>query len=163
LENKGLQQYQKALEVILVMPMHAFIQQHEQNQKDLVLKKLVTEIINSKTMEDTAMDINTQVTMNLEMLQDFIQKESEKRDKKYQNLAKKYDKLQKDFNNLSVNNHSKYCAPQKNGHQGGWPHAPNNQNNSGNKNGRASGRNGSQQRGCQWSTSRLDSHCGNQN
>ena len=69
------------------------------NNKEIVLKKLSTEIIMGKTTEDTAMELDAEVGASFEQLQDLIKKECDKRDKKYRSLEQKYNKLQDSFDN----------------------------------------------------------------
>ena len=90
--NKGLQIFRKT-----VMPSASFEKQSEENNKEIILKKLSMEIILGKTRENTAMELDAEGGADFEQLQDLIKKECDKRDKKYQSLEQKYNKLQESF------------------------------------------------------------------
>ena len=92
--NKGLQTFQKTIESIIIMPSASFEKQIEENNGEIVLKQLSTEIILGKTTETTAMELDSEGGASFEQLQDLIKKECEKRDKKYRSLEQKYNKLQ---------------------------------------------------------------------
>ena len=141
-ENKGIQTYCKLLETILVTPSAAFYNQHESNKKEIALKKVITEVIEGKVTEETAMEIETETSADMVQLQTLIQKECDKRDKKYKDLEQKYSNLQRDIKSMQS----------KNGQQGGSPSAPTNQNKNGNGK-KKPGNNGKQNRGRQRSSS----------
>ena len=101
-DNKGLQTFQKTVESIIIMPSASFEKQIEENNKEIVLKKLSTEIILGKTTEDTAMELDAEGGASFEQLQDLIKKECDKRDKKYRSLEQKYNKLQESFENSQL-------------------------------------------------------------
>ena len=98
-DNKGLQTFCKTVECIITMPSVSFGKQIEENNKEIVLKKLSTEIILGKTIEDTAMELDAEGGASFEELQDLIKKECDKRDKKYRSLEQKYNKLHESFEN----------------------------------------------------------------
>ena len=56
------------------MPSVSFKKQIEENNKEIILKKLSTEIIMGKTTEDTAMELDTEGGASFEQLQDLIKK-----------------------------------------------------------------------------------------
>ena len=116
LENKGLQTFRKTVECIITVPSVSFETQIDENNKEIVLKKLSTEIIMGKTTEDTAMELDAEGGASFEQLQDLIKKECDKRDKKYRSLEQKYNKLQDSFEN---------SQPQKNLHTRGQRGASN--------------------------------------
>lgn len=179
-ENKDFHQYRKLLEIVLFLPSRAFHLQHEQNKKDTVMKKLVTEIIDGTKTEEAAMELENEAAANMEQLQDLIRKESDKRDKKYKDLEQKYSALQKEMKALSQQK-----TPAKNNNMGGRPSAPTNQRNTGNRRndnknaatnrnenrenrdnrggGRGRGRTGTRTRGQQRSTSRSGMRRGTNN
>ena len=95
--NKCLQIFQKT-----VMPSASFEKQSEENNKEIILKKLSTEIILGKTKENTAMELDAEGGAGFEQLQDLIKKECDKRDKKYQSLEQKYNKLPESFEHLQL-------------------------------------------------------------
>ena len=101
-DNKGLQTFHKTVECIIIMPSVSFEKQIEENNKEIVLKKLSTEIILGKTTEDTAMELDAEGGASFEQLQDLIKKECDKRDKKYRSLEQKYNKLQDSFENSQL-------------------------------------------------------------
>ena len=80
------------------MPSASFKKQIEENNKEIVLKKLSTEIVMGKTTENTAMELDAKGGASFEQLQDLITKECDKRDKKYPSLEK---------NTTNCRNHSK--------------------------------------------------------
>ena len=96
-ENNGLQTFRKAIEGIIVMPSASYKNQIDENNRDVVLKKLSNEIILGKTMESTAMELDAEGGASFEQLQDLIKKECNKRDKNYHLLEQKYNKLQESF------------------------------------------------------------------
>ena len=57
-DNKGLQTFRKTVESIIIMLSISFKKQIEENNKEIVLKNLSTEIILGKTTEDTAMELD---------------------------------------------------------------------------------------------------------
>ena len=89
-ENNGIQTFHKAIEGIIVMPSASYEKQIDENNRDIVLKKLSNEIILGKTTESTAMELDA-------LLQDLIKKECDKQDKNYHSLEQKYNKLQESF------------------------------------------------------------------
>ena len=98
-ENKGLQTFRKTVERIVTVPSVSFETQVDENSKEIILKKLSTEIIMGKTTEDTAMEMDAEGGASFEQLQDIIKKECDKRDKKYRSLEQKYNKIQDSFEN----------------------------------------------------------------
>ena len=98
-ENKGLQTFRKTVECIITVRSVSFETQIDENNKEIELKKLSTEIIMGKTTEDTAMELDAEGGTSFEQLQDLIKKECDKRDKKYRSLEQKYNKLQDSFDN----------------------------------------------------------------
>ena len=115
-ENKGLQTFRKTVECIITVPSVSFKTQIDENNKEIVLKKLSIEIIMGKTTEDTAMELDAERGASIEQLQDLIKKECDKRDKIYRSLEQKYNKLQDSFDN---------SQPQKNLHTRGQRGASN--------------------------------------
>ena len=93
-ENKGLQTFCKTVECTITVPSVSYKTQIEENNKEIVLKKLSAEIIMGKTTEDTAMELDAEGGASFEQLQDLIKKECDKRDKKYRSLEQKYNNLQ---------------------------------------------------------------------
>ena len=85
-DNKGLQTFRKTVESIIIMPSASFEKQIDENNKEIVRKKLSTEIILGKSTEDTAMELDTEGGTSFEQLQDLIKKECDKQDKKYHSL-----------------------------------------------------------------------------
>ena len=77
-ENKGLQTFRKTVECIITVPSVNFDIQIDENNKEIVLKKLSTEIIMGKTTEDTAMELDAEGGASFEQLQDLIKKECDK-------------------------------------------------------------------------------------
>ena len=106
-DNKGLQTFRKTGECIIIMPSVSFEKQIEENNKEIILKTLSTEIILVKTTEDTTMKLDAEGGASFEQLQDLIKKECDKRDKKYRSLEQKYNKLQDSFDN----SHSQKNSP----------------------------------------------------
>ena len=75
-ENKGLQTFRKTVECIITVSSVSFETQINENNKEIVLKKLSTEtIIMGKTTEDTAMELDAEGGASFEQLQDLIKKE----------------------------------------------------------------------------------------
>ena len=103
-ENSGIQLYMKCLECILVTPTAAYDKQVEENKRLLNVKKLSNEIIMGKTTEDTAMELDGEGAANFEQLQDLIQKECNKRDRKYARLEDKCNKWEQQ---VTQKNHQK--------------------------------------------------------
>ena len=93
-ENNGLQTFRKAIEGNIIMPSVSYDKQIEENNRDIVLKKLSNEIILGKTTESTAMELDAEGGGGFEQLQELIKKECDKRDKNYHSLEQKYNKLQ---------------------------------------------------------------------
>ena len=96
-ENNGLQTFRKTIEGIIVMPSTSYEKQIDENNRDIVLKKLSNETILGKTMESTAMELDAEGGTSFEQLQDLVKKECDKRDKNYCLLERKYNKLQESF------------------------------------------------------------------
>ena len=96
-ENNGLQTFHKTIEGIIIMPSASYKKQIDENNRDIVLKKLSNEIILRKAMESTAMELDAEGGASFEQLQDLIKKECDKRDKNYRSLEQKYNKLQESF------------------------------------------------------------------
>ena len=121
-ENSGIQLYIKCLECILVTPTAAYNKQVDENKRLLNVKKLSNEIIMGKTTEDTAMELDGEGAANFEQLQDLIQKECDKRDRKYARLEDKCNKLEQQVKNPQKNmpkrgrspNHEEPGASKKN-------------------------------------------------
>ena len=121
-ENSGIQLYIKCLEGILVIPTAAYDKQVDENKRLLNVKKLSNEIIMGKTTEDTAMELDGEDAADFEQLQDLIQKECDKRDRKYAQLEDKYNKLEQQVKNPQKNmpkrgrspNHEEPGASKKN-------------------------------------------------
>ena len=86
------------MECIVTVPSVSFETQVNENNKEIILKKLSTDIIMGKTTEDTAMELDAEGDASFEQLQYLIIKECDKRDKKYHSLEQKYIKLQDSFN-----------------------------------------------------------------
>ena len=101
-ENRGLQTFHKTVECTITVPSVSFETQIDENNKEIVLKKLSTEIIMGKTRENTAMELDAKGGTGFEQLQDLIKKECDKRDKKYRFLKQKYNKLQDSFDNSQL-------------------------------------------------------------
>ena len=85
------------MECVVTVPSVSFETQVDENNKEIILKKLSTEIIMGKTTEDTAMELDAKGGASFKQLQDLIKKECDKRDKKYRSLEQKYNKLQDSF------------------------------------------------------------------
>ena len=121
-ENSGIQLYIKCLDSILVTPTAAYDKQVDENKHLLNVKKLSNEIIMGKTTEDTAMELDGEGAANFEQLQDLIQKECDKRDRKYARLEDKCNKLEQQVKNPQKNmpkrgrspNHEEPGASKKN-------------------------------------------------
>ena len=96
-ENNGLQTFHKAIEGIIVMCSASYEKQIDENNRDIVLKKLSNEIILGKITESTAMELDAEGGASFEQLQDLIKKECDERDKNYCSLEQKYNKLQESF------------------------------------------------------------------
>ena len=93
-ENNGLQTFRKAIEGIIIAPSVSYKKQIEENNRDIVLKKLSNDIILGKATESTAMELDAEGGASFEQLQELIKKECDKRDKHYRSLENKYNKLQ---------------------------------------------------------------------
>ena len=72
--NKGLQTFWKTIESIIIMPSASFEKQIKENNREIILKKLSTEIILGKTTESTAMELDAEGSTSFEQLQDLIRK-----------------------------------------------------------------------------------------
>ena len=92
-ENNGLQTFPKTIEGIIIAPAMSYEKQIEENNRDIILKKLSNDIILGKTMESTAMELDAEGGASFEQLQELIKKECDKRDKNYRSLEQKYNKL----------------------------------------------------------------------
>ena len=90
------------MECVITVPSVSFETQVDENNKEIILKKLSTEIIMGKTTEDTAMELDAEGGPSFEQLQDLIKKECDKRDKKYRSLEQKYKKLQDSFDSKQL-------------------------------------------------------------
>ena len=93
-ENSGIKFYTKCLESILITPTTAYDKQVEENKRLLNVKKLSNEIMMGKSTEETAMEFDGEGAANFEQLQDLIQKECDKHDRKYARLEEKCNKLE---------------------------------------------------------------------
>ena len=93
-ENNGLQTFRKAIEGIIIAPSVSYEKQIEENNRDIILKKLSNDIILGKATESTAMELDAEGGASFEQLQELIKKECDKRDKNYHSLEHKYNKLQ---------------------------------------------------------------------
>ena len=93
-ENNGQQTFCKAIEGIIIAPSVSYEKQLEENNIDIILKKLSNDIILGKATESTAMELDAEEGASLEQLQELIKKECDKRDKNYHSLEQKYSKLQ---------------------------------------------------------------------
>ena len=121
-ENSGIQLDIKCLEGILVTPTAAYDKQVDENKRLLNVKKLSNEIIMGKTTEDTAMELDGEGAADFEQLQDLIQKECDKRDRKYAQLEDKCNKLEQQVKKAQKNmpkmgrspNHEEPGASKKN-------------------------------------------------
>ena len=72
----------------------SYEKQIQENNRDIILKKLSNDIILGKATESTAMELDTEGGASFEQLQELIKKECDKRDKKYHSLEHKFNKLQ---------------------------------------------------------------------
>ena len=93
-ENNGLQTFRKAFEGIIIAPSVSYEKQIEENNRDIILKKLSNDIMLGKTTESTAMELDAEGGASFEQLQELIKKVCDKRDKNYRLLEQKYNKLQ---------------------------------------------------------------------
>ena len=94
-KNKSNQRNaRKCLECILVTPTATYKKQVDENKRLLTVKKLSNEIIMGKTTKDTVMELDGEGAANFEQLQVLIQKECDKRDRKYARLEDKCNKLE---------------------------------------------------------------------
>ena len=80
-------------------PTAAYDKQVDENKRLLNVKKLSNEIIMGKTTEDTAMELDREGAADFEQLHDLIQKECDKRDRKYAQLEDKCNKLEQQVKN----------------------------------------------------------------
>ena len=103
-ENKGLTLFRRCIKTILIIPTESFLGQHTDNQRTLALKKMATNLIDGKTTEETAMELDAEPTASLGQLQDLVKQEIDKRDKKYKELEKNYRNLEKKLGRNSNNN-----------------------------------------------------------
>ena len=105
-ENNGLQIFRKAIEGIIIAPSVSYEKQIEENNRDIVLKKLSDDIILGKATESTAMELDAEGGAIFEQLQELIKKECDKRDKHYRSLENKYNKLQESLQQSQQKNSS---------------------------------------------------------
>ena len=105
-ENNGLQTFRKAIEGIIIAPSVSYEKQIEENNRDIVLKKLSNDIILGKATESTAMELDAEGGASFEQLQELIKKECDKRDKHYRSLENKYNKLQESLQQSQQKNSS---------------------------------------------------------
>ena len=63
------------MECVVIVPSVSFETQVAENNKEIILKKLSTEIIMGKTTEDTAMELDAEGGASFEQLQDLIKKD----------------------------------------------------------------------------------------
>ena len=82
--NHAIQQVKRSLESLFVTAWNVYLSHHRRNATDLALKKLATEHFDTKSTEETAMEIDTEPPANRELLMDLVQKEVEKRTAKLQ-------------------------------------------------------------------------------
>lgn len=106
-ENKCLDLYNKALTAILVTPSHAYAKQREANTKSIQMKKLIAEMVDGKSTEDAAMELDTEQAVEPELLKELIWKECDKRDSNYKKLQNQYNQLQKRLDSIIENNSDK--------------------------------------------------------
>ena len=71
-ENNGLQTFRKAIEGIIILPSVSYEKQIEENNRDIILKKLSNDFILGKTMESTAMELDAEGGASFEQLQELI-------------------------------------------------------------------------------------------
>ena len=105
-ENNGLQTFRKAIKGIIIAPSVSYEKQIEENNRDIVLKKLSNDIILGKATESTAMELDAEGGASFEQLQELIKKECDKRDKHYRSLENKYNKLQESLQQSQQKNSS---------------------------------------------------------
>ena len=105
-ENNGLQTFRKAIEGIIIAPSVRYEKQIEENNRDIILKKLSNDIIHGKATESTAMELDAEGGASFEQLQELIKKECDKRDKHYRSLENKYNKLQESLQQSQQKNSS---------------------------------------------------------
>ena len=80
-ENNGLQTFRKTIEGIITMPSVSYKKQIQENNRDIVLKKLSNEIILGKTTESTAMELDAEGGASFEQLQELNKKMRQTRQK----------------------------------------------------------------------------------
>ena len=105
-ENNGLQTFRKAIEGVIIAPSVIYEKQIEENNRDIVLKKLSNDIILGKATESTAMELDAEGGASFDQLQELIKKECDKRDKHYRSLENKYNKLQESLQQSQQKNSS---------------------------------------------------------
>ena len=110
-ENNGLQTFRKAIEGIIIAPSVSYEKQIEENNRDIVLKKLSNDIILGKATESTAMEPDAEGGASFEQLQELTKKECDKCDKHYRSLENKYNKLQESLQQSQ----QKYSSPRGQG------------------------------------------------
>lgn len=94
-ENKGYNTLTRCLKAVLVVPTTAANNQKLINDRIVNMKKLVTELMDGKATETAAMETEAEQSASRELLIDLIRKESDKRDRKYDQLSKQFAELQK--------------------------------------------------------------------
>ena len=113
-ENNGLQTFRKAIEGIIIAPSVSYKQQIEENNRDIVLTKLLNDITLGKATESTAMELDAEGGTSFKQLQELIKKECDKCDKHYRSLENKYNKLQESLQQSQQKTHPRgaKAAPQ---------------------------------------------------
>ena len=115
-ENKGFSLFAKGAEAVLVLPTKVFNDQHATNQKEIAVRKLTTSIIEGKTTEETAMELDNEGGTTLSNLQGLINQEVTKRLKHLQTLERKYEALER---RVQSSNTPQDPSPPKNQRQRG--------------------------------------------
>ena len=100
-ENIGLQTFRNAIKVIIIMSSVSYEKQIEENNRDIILKKLSNEIILGKTTESTAMEFDAEGGASFEQLQELIKKNTT-------NMTKTTVRLNRNTKNSKnhMNNHN---------------------------------------------------------
>ena len=117
-KNSGIKIYTKCLESILITPTASYDKQVEENKCLLNVKKLSNKIMMGKSTEDTAMELDGEGAANFKQLQDLIQKECDKRDRKYARLEEKCNKLEQQVTKKDQKNMSQRGQPSNNDGKG---------------------------------------------
>jgi len=81
-------------------PWEDFLSQYDQNQRDLNLKKMASEILHSKTTEETAMELDNEAPVDREHLNELIRKAVED---KTRHLSSALGETKKQLSNLQKN------------------------------------------------------------